>query len=313
MAEIGGGHELLITVTPDPSFGPVIRLCPGDAGSDALREGACALPPLNLPLAHALIAASPMARQLAGGGGRPPAAVDEIALTLVKVAQLIADLDRVAELEIHPLRTDEKGVLALDARVRIAEPTMRLGGRFAIRPYPKRLERELVLKNGRRFLIRPIRPEDAPLLTEFVEQRTTAEDRRLRFFTTVRTLAPELCSRLTQIDYDREMALVAVDPEVDGEGAFCGVVRIAADPDRQRAEYAILVASDMKGQGLGSALMNAIIDYGREHGIAEIYGTVLSQNRGMLDIAERLGFERQRNPDDLELVEVRLPLAREAA
>jgi len=205
------------------------------------------------------------------------------------------------------------GVLALDARIHIAKPRQRGPARLAIRPYPKELEKPIRLPDGATFLLRPIQPEDAPALRGMVEKWTDADDRRLRFFTSFKTLAPELCARLTQIDYEREMALVAVDPNRAFEESFCGVVRISADPDRERAEYALLVRSDMKGRGLGTTLMHEIIDYARSQGIGELFGSVLRENRTMLDLADRLGFERVRDTEDPEVVEVRLPLNRQEA
>jgi acetyltransferase len=247
-------------------------------------------------------------RLLQGYRDRPPAALDAIALTLVKLAQMAADLDQIAELDINPLLADANGVVALDARIHIAEPVKSGTDRFAIRPYPKELERPLVLPNGREFFVRPIRPEDAPALRRMVEERTAPEDRRFRFFAAFRTLAPELCARLTQIDYEREMALVVLDPGAAADDAFCGVARFSADPDRERAEFAVLVRSDLKGHGLGTTLMQALIDHARREGIGELFGAVLRDNRSMLDLSERLGFRREHHPEDSEVVEVRLPL-----
>jgi acetyltransferase len=308
MADTGGAHELIVGAAADAQFGPVILFGQGGTGVEVVRDQALALPPLNLHLAHELMRATRIFRLLQGYRDRPPAALDEIALTLVKVSQMVADLDRVAELDINPLLADANGVIALDARVRVAQPPRRGTDRFAIRPYPKELEHCIVLPSGRRFLLRPIRPEDAPALHRMVEQRTTPEDRRLRFFAAFRTLAPELSARLTQIDYDREMALVAVEPEAPVEESFCGVVRLGADPDRESAEYAVLVRSDLKGQGLGTALMEALIDYAREQNVGSLFGSVLSENRTMLDLARRLGFRQAPHPDDPGIVEVRLPL-----
>jgi len=248
-------------------------------------------------------------RLLQGYRDRPPAALDAIALTLVKLSQLVADCDQIAELDINPLLAGADGVIALDARIRVAAPQRHGTDRFAIRPYPKELERTVTLRDGRELMVRPIRPEDAAALRRMVEEHVTPEDRRLRFFTTFRTLAPELCARLTQIDYEREMALVALAPGQGLEDAFCGVVRLAADPDRERAEYAVLVRSDLKGQGLGSALMHAMIDCARAQGIGEVFGTVLRENHAMLALARRLGFRSAASADDPEMVEVRLPLA----
>jgi acetyltransferase len=308
MADTRGAYELIVGVASDPLFGPIILFGHGGTAVEVMRDQRLALPPLNLHLAHELMRNTRVFRLLQGYRGRPPAALDEIALTLVKISQMAADLDRIAELDINPLLASNAGVVALDARIRVAAPLPDGAERFAIRPYPKELERAITLANGREFLLRPIRPEDAPALRRMVEARTTPEDRRLRFFASFRTLAPELCARLTQIDYDREMALVAIEPAAPADESFCGVVRLAADPDRESAEYAVLVGSDLKGQGLGTALMHAMIDYARAQGIGELFGSVLAANVTMLDLAERLGFRRESHPDGPEVIEVRLPL-----
>jgi acetyltransferase len=314
MAETREAIELIVGIGDDPTFGPVILFGQGGTAVEVLRDQALALPPLNLALAHELMRATRIFPLLQGWRGRPPAALDDIALTLVKLAQMAVDLDRIVELDVNPLLASAEGVLALDARIRVAEPPAPGAARLAIRPYPKELERTLELPDGSRFLLRPIRPEDAPALRLMVEERTTADDRRLRFFSVFKTLEPGLCARLTQIDYEREMALVAIDPAADFEHSFCAVVRIAADPDRERAEYAILVRSDLKGRGLGTALMTAIIDYARHQGIGELFGTVLRENRTMLELADALGFRREpADADDPEVVAVRLPLGREVA
>jgi acetyltransferase len=305
MADTRGAVELIVGIL----FGRVILFGHGGTAVEVVRDQALALPPLNLHLAQELMRATRIFRLLQGYRDRPPAALEAIALTLVKLAQMAADLDQIAELDINPLLADAKGILALDARIRVAEPARRGTDRFAIRPYPKELERTLALPDGRAFFVRPIRPEDAPAFRRMVEERTDPEDRRLRFFAAFRTLAPELCARLTQIDYEREMALVALDPGAAADDSFCGVARLSADPDRERAEFAILVRSDLKGRGLGTELMQALIDYARGQEIGELFGTVLRDNPTMLDLAERLGFEREDHPDDAEeVVEVRLPL-----
>ncbi len=146
-----------------------------------------------------------------------------------------------------------------------------------------------------------------------VEERTDEEDRRLRFFTVLRTLSPELCSRLTQIDYEREMVLVAIEPGREELEAFGGVGHLAADPDRERAEYAILVRSDLEGQGLGTALTQVLIDYARAQGIGELVATVPHENRTMLDLAERQGFTLVREANDSGAVKLRLRLRDAAA
>ncbi len=279
--------EFVVAVVEDPLFGPAISIARGGA------VPAFGLPPLNLALAHDLVQSAGIDR-----------AQEPLALALAKISQLICDLDRVVGLE---LGLTAGGVPARDGRMRIS--SRRPGvARLAIRPYPKELEQPLALRDGARLLLRPIRPEDAPALRHMVEARTRPEDRRLRFFTAIKVLSPDLCARLTQIDYDREMALVALDPEAAVKDAFCGVVRITAEPDRERAEYAVLVRSDLKRQGLGRRLMEAVIAYARGQGIGEIYGEVLRENTAMLRLTEDLGFRREATPDAPELVNVRLRL-----
>jgi acetyltransferase len=313
MADTRGAQELIVGMIDDALFGPVILFGQGGIAVEVLGDEALALPPLNLHLAHELMRGTRVFRLLQGFRDRPPADLDAIALTLVKVSQMVADLDRIAELDINPLLAGPAGVVALDARIRVAEPARHGADRLAIRPYPKELEQTIALPKGRSFLLRPIRPEDAPAFRRLVEEGTEPEDRRLRFFAVFRTLAPDLCARLTQIDYEREMALVALEPGAKPEAPLCGVVRLAADPDRERAEFAILVRSDLKGQGLGTALMRTLITYARAQGIGELFGIVLQENRAMLDVVARLGFKSARQAEDATALEVRLPLRDEPA
>jgi acetyltransferase len=308
MVDTRSAHELIVGIAEDVVFGPVILFGQGGTAVEVVRDQAIALPPLNLHLAHELMRGTRVFGQLQGYRDRPPAALDVIALTLVKVAQMAADLDQIAELDVNPLLADAEGVVGLDARIRIAPPARTGTDRLAIRPYPKELERRLSLPDGSEFLLRPIRPEDAPAFRRMVEERTNEEDRRLRFFTAVRTLSPELCARLTQIDYEREMVLVAIEPGTEELESFGGVAHLSADPDRERAEYAILVRSDLKGQGLGMALTGAVVDYARTQGIGELTATVLRENRVMLDLPEQQGFTPAGETDDPDTVELRLRL-----
>ncbi|HET6522315.1 MAG TPA: bifunctional acetate--CoA ligase family protein/GNAT family N-acetyltransferase [Geminicoccaceae bacterium] len=303
MADIPDAVELIVGATDDVLFGPVVLFGHGGTAVEVMRDQALALPPLNPLLAREMMSRTRVWNLLQGYRNRPPAAIDQIALTLVKVAQLVIDIDAVAELDINPLFAGPTGVLALDARVAVARPRLRGTRRLAIRPYPKELEKEIAIPDGCRFLLRPIRPEDAPRLHDMI-QRTDPEDIRLRFFAPLKALSPALCARLTQIDYDREMALVAVSLD-EPEPAYCGVVRLMADPDNQRAEYAVLLRSDLKGRGLGYLLMREILAHAERRGVREVFGEVLRENRNMLRLCEELGFRREPSPSDPDIVEVR--------
>lgn len=300
--------ELIVGMTEDVLFGPVILFGQGGVAVEVLQDNALGLPPLNTALAREMMSRTRVWRLMRGYRNQPAADVDAVALTLIKVSQLVTDFPEIAEIDINPLLCDDAGVLALDARIRVAPPVLTGTRRLAIRPYPKRLERSVALKDGRGFLVRPIRPEDEPLLHDMFEH-LTPDDVRLRFFAPIKRMSHQLAAKLTQIDYDREMALVAVAPGAGGREEIHGVVRIAADPDNVEAEYAVIVRSDMKGQGLGFLLMTAIMDYARSRGIAEIYGEVLRENTTMLAMCRELGFSRRESPDEPGVVEVRLRLA----
>lgn len=310
-----GAHELLIGAATDPVFGPVLLFGAGGAGADLVDDLAIALPPLNMALADRLIAGTRIARLLDGYGGRPPIDRNALRLALLKLSQIVVDLPEVVAIEINPLLAGPDGVVALDARVAV-RPTRAgrgvsgHGHRLAIRPYPGHLEEWFTLRDGRQVLLRPIRPEDEPAHRAFIGQ-ITPEDIRFRFFGMVRDLPKSEMARLTQIDYDREMAFVA---KLAGDGDFpggetLGVVRTVTDPDNRTAEYAVLVRSDLKGQGLGAALMRKIIAYSRARGTRRIAGEVLSDNRPMLGLCRHLGFGLSRDPDDPDVTRVVLPLA----
>jgi acetyltransferase len=201
----------------------------------------------------------------------------------------------VIELDINPLLVDQRGVVALDARLKVAQATATGVERFAIRPYPKELE-ESVQLGGRSLLLRPIRPEDEPQHARFLAA-VDAQDMHMRFFHAVRSFEHAALARLTQIDYDREMAFIAVERAGTGEQETLGVVRAIADPEGVTAEFAILVRSDLKGAGLGEVLMQKLIRYCRERGIAELVGEALTQNPRMLKLARALGFDVSLSPD----------------
>jgi acetyltransferase len=211
----------------------------------------------------------------------------------------------VASIEINPLYADDKGVLALSARVVVAPSQAAGPERLAIRPYPRELEECVSLKDGRKVLLRPIRPEDAPAHLEFI-RTLSSEDLRLRFFGVVRTFEFSDMPKFTQIDYDREMAFIATRL-VDGKPETLGVVRTSTKPDNSSAEFAIIVRSDMKGSGLGSMLFEKMIRYCKSRGTRYLEGQTMPRNKGMIGLAKRFGLAVTHNYEE-ELVEMRLPL-----
>ncbi|WP_353858366.1 bifunctional acetate--CoA ligase family protein/GNAT family N-acetyltransferase [Azospirillum formosense] len=308
MAVRADAYELIVGMTENELFGPVLLFGEGGIGVEVVEDYALALPPLNMKLATELMGRTRIWRQLQGYRSRAAVDLEAVALTLNKISQLIVDFPEIAELDVNPLLADAEGVLALDARIKVGVPALPGAKRLAIRPYPKGLEDRITIKDGRQFLVRPILPEDEPLVHHMVANQTQ-EDLRLRFFAPLKRLSHQAAARLTQIDYDREMGLVAVGPDPEtGEIIMYGVVRITADPDNLRAEYAVMVRSDMKGQGLGYQLMNKILDYARSRGIKEVYGEVLRENTSMLGMCRALGFIRKENLDEPGVVEVRIEL-----
>ena len=264
----------------DPLFGPVIRL---DAG-----EPTWALPPLNLPLARALLHRSGAASLLRGSGDAP--AADEAALqrVLVGLSQLLIDVSQLAEVELAPLLVGSGDAVALHARVQLSLAAPAGALNFAIRPYPSHLVETLTWQ-GRTLTLRPIRPEDEVQHMAFLSQLEPG-DIRMRVFYSRRSIERSELARLTQIDYAREMAFVAVDHDEAGQERTLGVVRAIADPDNVSAEFGIVIRSDMKGLRLGPLLMQRIIDYQRSHGTQKLVATVLAENTRMLQLAHQLGF-----------------------
>ncbi len=311
MVRAGKQRELIAGLAEDPVFGPVVVFGRGGTAVEVIDDRALALPPLDLGLADELIDRTRVARRLLAYRDVPAVNRHALALVLVKLAQLAADLPQIRELDLNPLLADKDGVLAVDARVMVTAEITRPGQtargshhpRFAIRPYPAEWERSVTLK-GRPIRMRPVRPEDEALFAEFFEH-VSAEDLRLRFFAPVRDFSHAFLARLTQLDYARAIAFVAQDVETR---LMLGAVRLHADANGTSGEYAILVRSDIKGLGLGYALMRMMIDWAKAEGLQRIEGTVLRENRPMLAICRRIGFDAAADPDDAGVMKVRLDL-----
>jgi acetyltransferase len=302
-------RELIAGIADDPTFGPVIVFGRGGTAVEVIGDKALALPPLDLELAHALIARTRVSRVLKAYRNVPAADTDAVALLLVKLAQLAADLPEVREVDLNPVLADQNGLITVDARVAVTplEPARHGPSghpRFAIRPYPKEWERRVRLREGTEILVRPVRPEDEPLYGPFFAA-VTQQDLRLRFFAPVKEFGHSFIARFTQIDYARAMAFIAIE---ESSGKMLGVVRLHADANYDSGEYAILVRSDLKGRGLGYLLMQMIIEYARAEGIKSIEAQVLSENSAMLAMCRELGFAIAPDPRDPDTCLVKLAL-----
>jgi acetyltransferase len=299
-------YELIVGAAVDPTFGPIVLFGEGGKAVEAIDDRSIGLPPLNRTLARAMIEQARIARRLKGYRDVPAVDLAAVEAALVRMAQLVSEHGEIAEIDVNPLLADAAGVIGLDARVRLApyqgDPVKRL----AIRPYPHELEEPWQATDGTSLLLRPIRPEDEPEHREFLRS-LAPEDVVFRFFGHVRDWSHSELARFTQIDYDREMAFIAVRHAEDGREEILGVVRGISDPDNERCEYAIVVRSDRKGLGLGTVLMQKLIRYLRAKGTRIVVGRVRADNRRMLEVARALGFTVAPGENASE-VEVSLPL-----
>jgi acetyltransferase len=304
-------RELLVGVVCDPVFGPAITFGTGGTAVEIHADRAVALPPLNAALADELIRGTRASRMLGPFRNMPPADCAALETVLLRVSEMVCELPWIREMDVNPLLLDESGAIALDARIIVERPPPALPrfGHMAIHPYPAHLVSEWTLRNGARVTVRPIRPEDAQAEQEFVKG-LSPEARYFRFMDTIRELTPQMLVRFTQIDYDREMAFVAmVAGERDGEKEVA-VARYVTNPDGTTCEFAIVIADDWQRVGLGRYLMTQLIEVARARGLATMSGEILASNRGMLKLAEEMGFEIGVSPADPALRRATLSLAR---
>lgn len=294
MIDRPGAIELIVGISTDPIFGPVVMFGQGGTAVEVMKDTALELPPLNEALARALMARTRVSRLLQGYRDRKPADLAAIAEILIRVGELAADHAEIAEIDINPLLADEAGLMSVDARVRVTRTTLAPAARLSISPYPREFISEERLPDGTPIHLRPVRPEDEPMLKDIVSHMSM-DDQRFRFFMPMKELSHQLAARLSQVDYAREMALIAALG--DGKTAL-GVARYSADPNNQQAEFAIALRSDWKARGLGHLLMTRLIDVARLRGIGALVGDVLRENEAMLEFCRHLGFSLARHPDD---------------
>ncbi len=308
MTKRPNARELMLGVLNDPVFGPVISVGLGGTMVEVIGDRAVGLPPLNRFLARRMIEGTRAAKYLREFRGKPAASLRALEDVILSLSDLVCELPWVRELDINPLVVDDEGCLALDARIVVerVSPTAARYAHMSIHPYPSDLKREFNLVDGTRLTIRPIRPEDAANEREFVNG-LSENSRYLRFMSVLKQITPKMLSRFTQIDYDREMALVALLP-VDGGEKQIGVARYVTYPDGRTCEFAVVVADDWHQKGIGRELMRRLIEVARDRGLERIEGLVLKNNQGMVGLASEMGFERMANPDDSKTVLVKLDL-----
>lgn len=287
MANRAGAQELRVAVEQDPVFGPLIML--GDGGVEWHKsQAAVALPPLNMTLARYLVRQALKEGKIHDRGALHPLDISALSQLLVQVSNLILDCPEISRLDIHPLLAAGDEFTLLDVTLGLAPFSGDPQSRLAIRPYPQDLEETVMLKDNAACLFRPILPEDEPLLSEFIG-KVTKEDLYYRYFSEISEFNHEDFAYMTQIDYDREMAFVAVRQTENGD-EIIGVTRAISDADNIHAEFAVLVRSDLKGLGLGRRLLEKLIRYARSHGLGQLNGITMPNNQGMITLAKRLGF-----------------------
>jgi acetyltransferase len=295
-----GGMELRLRLGEDAMFGPWIGFGQGGTTADIAADEALELPPLNLPLAHGLIARTRLSRLLPGFRDRPAVNETAIADALVRISQLQVDFPEIMALGANPIFADASGVVAADASLRLRPPGA--AALFAIPPYPVEWVAPFTGRDGSVFEVRPIRPEDAAAQGAFFLE-LPPEDVRFRFFAAMKELPPAMLARLTQIDYGREMAFIAMR-----EGRNYGTARIIREGAGSAAEFAVVVSPAAKGTGLARHLMVRAMEWARHEGVTEIVGHVLADNAPMLAFVRKLGFTISRSPEDPDIMLAKMAL-----
>lgn len=311
MAPARRGREINIGIVTDDPFGTVIVFGAGGTMIELIDDRAMELPPLNQFLARRLIERARVAETLGEWRGAPPADIEALERILLRVSEMVCALPQLREMDINPIIVDDAGAVAVDARIVVdsAQPARSGPGaaysHLAILPYPQRYEQVWPLPGSGEYTIRPVRPDDAQMLQDLMHH-LSPESRYFRFVSSISELPPTMLARFTLIDYDREMALVAVhkqrragaDGVITETERVIGVSRYITNPDQTSCEFSLVVADDFAGKGLGSRLMESIMAVARDKGLVEIIGMVLASNTAMLRLMRNLGFEIKRFAED---------------
>lgn len=294
MARLSDAYELIIGSSQDPQFGPVLLFGTGGQLVEVFKDRSLALPPLNATLARRMMEQTKIYKALQGTRGRNPVPQDQLERLLVRFSHLVVEQRWIKEIDINPLLASADGLLALDARVILhdADVTEEQLPKLAIRPYPTQYVQPWTTRDGNAVLIRPIRPEDEPLVVDF--HRTLSEDTvRLRYFGQMQLNTRTAHERLTRVcfnDYDRELALVVEERDENDRPKIIAIGRLSKIPHQNRAEFATLVSDSMQGRGLGSELLRRLIDIGKREGLSRISADILNENRAMQAVCRKMGF-----------------------
>ncbi len=295
-------YEILLGAKRDPNFGPVILFGMGGIYTEVLKDRSLGLPPMNRLLARRLMQETKAYSLLKGYRNRPAADMERLEEMIIRLSQLLIDFPEIAELDMNPVLIKDGNPVAVDARILVSPLEVPSSLHLVISPYPQKEESHMVSVDGRRIFIRPVKPEDAPLFTALFKTLSPTTI-YYRFFGSLKELRPEMLARFTQIDYDREVALVAIDDESETD-SMLGVARIIGDPDGETGEFAVLVGDAWQGKGIGSSLLENCLSIAKKQGFETIIGIVLHENKNMLALGKKLGFEIKKDPGygDNELV-----------
>ena len=288
-------YEVIIGAKRDRDFGPVILFGMGGIMTEIVQDRAIALPPLNRLLARRLMESTKIYKMLKGYRNRPAARLEVLEEILMRVAQLVTDFPEISELDINPVIVVDDKAFAVDARITIKPSKDASPDHLVISPYPNQFETTAITKSGQKIFIRPIKPEDAPLCVNLFNT-LSPQSIYYRFLGPLKSPPPKMLASLTQIDYDRDMALVAIDT-TQKEERMLGVARLMSDPGGTKPEFAVLVGDPWQGQGIGASLMEHLIAIAKERGIKSLWGLALAENTNMLAFAQKMGFKISRIPD----------------
>jgi len=296
-------YEILLGAKRDIHFGPVILFGMGGIFTEILKDRSIGLPPINRLLARRLMQNTKAWSLLQGYRNRPPADMDRLEELIVRLSQLLIDFPQIAELDMNPVLIQDGRPLIVDMRIRVSPTDTASPMHLVIAPYPEADESHTITEDGTRLFIRPVKPEDAPLFTDLF--RVLSSDKtRSRFSNTDDALTPATLARFTQIDYDREIAMVALD-EDSASDKMLGVVRILGDPDGKTGRFAVVVGDPWHGRGIGSSLVKAGLSIAGQRGFQSITGIVRKENISILAMGKKLGYDMKKisdADDEYELV-----------